>query len=364
MRFDNPITDHGFELPDLAQYSDVKNEWRMEEDDWDYAALYKAVEEGSKEALEKEIQNIFMASLSKINELDFENEEDLKKFELIDVTQQEVELGRVWYDKLMHFFDFYQSFERKSITNIDTQVFSDLYNQGVHVGNVDTTRLSLKLKDNIKSLLSKPDWRPDPGTFDRAEQLGPNILGEVQQLFEQNGFIEAASAYNARQLKVANVVLHIAKPTDQNYKQFFYDCESVPKTTCMHIDPKEDVIKAMIYLNDVDLDSGPFSYIPGSNRWVHDPLQNLFGRAITTGSYCDTPIKRKSVFRLPPKLRVSHNFGRAVEDGTELSDALLDAEWKITSDMGNAILFDPGAGIHRGGICNTGTRIALQVLMK
>ena len=90
----------------------------------------------------------------------------------------------------------------------------------------------------------------------------------------------------------------------------------------------------------------------------------MFGRAITTGSYCDDPLKRKGIFRLPSKLRVSHNFGRVIEDGTETSDALLDAEWKISGEAGTAVLFDPGAGIHRGGICNSKTRVALQILMK
>ena len=35
----------------------------------------------------------------------------------------------------------------------------------------------------------------------------------------------------------------------------------------------------------------------------------------------------------------------------------------FTSDKGNLCIFDP-AGMHRGGICNKGTRIALQILMK
>ena len=35
----------------------------------------------------------------------------------------------------------------------------------------------------------------------------------------------------------------------------------------------------------------------------------------------------------------------------------------FTSDKGNVCIFDP-AGMHRGGICNKGTRVALQILMK
>ena len=120
----------------------------------------------------------------------------------------------------------------------------------------------------------------------------------------------------------------------------------------------------MIYLDDVTVDNGAFHYYRGSNQLEIHPVQNVFGRAITTGSYCHTPEARESVFKLPRGLRVSHNFGRVIEDGTETSDALLDAEWKISGEAGTAVLFDPGAGIHRGGICNSKTRVALQILMK
>jgi len=42
---------------------------------------------------------------------------------------------------------------------------------------------------------------------------------------------------------------------------------------------------------------------------------------------------------------------------------ILEKEKLFTSDKGNLCVFDP-AGMHRGGICKSGTRIALQILMK
>src|SRR6056300_374604 len=71
-------------------------------------------------------------------------------------------------------------------------------------------------------------------------------------MFNSMGILQAATKYNKfKPLEVKNVVLHIAKPTDQNYKQFLYDCKTVSKTTNLHIDPKENVMKAMMYLNDI-----------------------------------------------------------------------------------------------------------------
>ena len=34
----------------------------------------------------------------------------------------------------------------------------------------------------------------------------------------------------------------------------------------------------MMYLNDITLDDGSFSYVEKSNRWIYDDLQNIFGR--------------------------------------------------------------------------------------
>ena len=145
--------------------------------------------------------------------------------------------------------------------------------------------------------------------------------------------------------------------------RFLYDCDTITKTTNTHIDPKEDVMKAMVYLNDVDEDTGPFCYVEKSNRWVYDSVQDIFGRSITTASYCCDPESRKKVFQFPKFLRVSHNFGRLLLDGTPEQDKILNEQTIFTRSMGNVCVFDP-AGIHKGGICNSKNRIALQVLMK
>ena len=50
-------------------------------------------------------------------------------------------------------------------------------------------------------------------------------------------------------------------------------------------------------------------------------------------------------------------------DTEEQERILKEKEKPFTSDKGNLCVFDP-AGMHRGGICKTGTRIALQILMK
>lgn len=276
---------------------------------------------------------------------------DYDKF-ISDLDLEDVE----WVRRLKHFFDFYQTWERPDYN------VKEMYD-GLYVTQHDVGYLKDSVQHIIDQLLAQPDHTPEIGRFDRFQQL-PEWCSEVHKLFEQLGIIEMASAYNRRSMTVANVVLHVAKPTDQNWKQFMQDATTTPKYTNTHIDPKEDVVKAMIYLNDVTTDNGAFHYYKGSNREEIHPVQNIFGRAITTGSYCHNPESRRTVFKLPRGLRVSHNFGRQVLPGSAW-ESLLDQNLKpVTSEEGNIMVFDPGAGIHQGGICKEGNRLALQILMK
>ena len=41
-----------------------------------------------------------------------------------------------------------------------------------------------------------------------------------------------------------------------------------------------------------------FSYVEKSNRWIYDDLQNIFGRVISTGSYCHTLGSRINCFSI------------------------------------------------------------------
>jgi len=338
VRFDNPIYNHGFVFPDIADFPDVAHEPKYQGNGKEESVSIM------KEAIQKNDLNMFQNGY---------------QYYMKDVDTK-------LFNKLNNMFQFYSNFEDNKIENNlpSNNVYTDLFEQGISYLKLDIKELRDKIDDEIKNLIVLPDWRPPPGQFDRAKQLGPDIVKLVNDMFQSYGILQGASKYNkGHNLTVRNVVLHIAKPTDENYKQFLYDCKTVTKTTNLHIDPKENVMKAMMYLNDITIDDGPFSYVEKSNRWIYDDLQNIFGRAISTGSYCHTPDSRAVVFQLPKQLRISHNFGRCLLDGSEQQEMILKKEKQFTSDKGNLCVFDP-AGMHRGGICKTGTRIALQILMK
>ena len=338
MRFDNPIYEHGFVFPDIADFPDVAKEPRYQSNGNEQHMSIM------KEAIQKNDLNMFQNGY---------------QFYMKNVDTK-------LFNKLNTMFQFYSNFEnnRKESDLPTNKVYKDLFENGISYLQVNTKALQEKLAEEITNLVNIPDWRPPPGQFDRAKQLGPEYIRMVNDMFRDLGVLQGATKYNkGKPLQVKNVVLHIAKPTDENWKQFLYDCKTVTKTTNLHIDPKEDVIKAMMYLNNITAEDGPFSYVEKSNRWIYDDLQNIFGRAISTGSYCHTPESRAVVFQLPKQLRISHNFGRVLLDGTEQQNKILEQEKLFTSDKGNLCVFDP-AGMHRGGICKSGIRIALQILMK
>jgi len=340
LRFDNPIYDHKFVFPDIGEFPDIKHEPKFID----------------TQESNTDIQKMNVAFNNKNNIEDF-----IKIYSKYNVNDSRVK------EKLNGFFKFYQTFEktRKELDLPDSDIHQSLFEDGIYFTSIDTNLIKQKLQSKINELLDRPDWTPPPGVFDRAIDVSNEVKDIVQQEFKSAGILNATSKYNKgnRLLNVARVVLHIAKPTDSNWKQFLYDCKTVTQTTHMHIDPKEDVIKSMIYLNDVDKTSGAFSYVPQSNRYIYDSMQNIFGRAISTGSYCHNEQSRKSIFGLPAHLRVSFNFGRTLLDSNPLQKTILDKEIYFESNNGNCCIFDP-AGMHRGGQCTNGNRIALQVLLK
>ena len=163
-------------------------------------------------------------------------------------------------------------------------------------------------------------------------------------------------------MNVKRVSLMAKKKTDNSPKQFLFDCKKLSLHTNLHRDPLEGAVKAILYLDKVEKGNGETSYLPSSNRFVYNPLQDLFSKAISTGSYCFDKVSRRSIFRLPKELRVTTNFGRMVKDGSKLQKYFSNKIVSLTSDKGNVMVFDPH-GIHNGPIVKRGHRISLDIVL-
>ena len=348
MRFDNPINKHKFRtFTDIAEFSELKNEFRNNSN-YNLNRLRKFLKK-------KDLVN-FNLELDKI--LNYTNR-------LIKTSKREKKYKDVFRKKINQYFKFYSKFKINS-KKINSKGFKELYTNGGYIFNLKIEDLLDKeVNKKIKILKRRKDWRPPPGTFDKWIDLSKNFKKKLNSILVKEKIISICNSYYSKKnMKVTHARLNLCKPTDNSWKQFLYDCKKITKHTNLHMDPLEGVLKIMINLTYVNKDNGPTAFLPKSNRYIYDPLQSLFARAIAIGNYCHNPLSRRVVFRLPSHLRVTTNFGRLIDDNSAKAK-FLDKNLKyLTHDKGNCLLFDPGSTIHNGGIVKKKHRISIQAVIE
>lgn len=201
----------------------------------------------------------------------------------------------------------------------------------------------------------------------------------VRDFCQKCGVFESLSTVFGREFNRVGFSLHVSHPGDRWFNAFSDVGLPVSHTADMHYDEAYDVPKAMIYLNDVTEDQGPFTLIPKSDQW--DDLGSWLNYkkelAISMAKHRIEVLKEErgsgnaSLFRsrelrrlyasLPDGLRGSVKPGDLILNDTPMSRDLLAVEKRITGPAGCLALFCGSHTIHRGGICNSGERWALQV---
>jgi hypothetical protein len=226
------------------------------------------------------------------------------------------------------------------------------------------------LSEQIDRLLAIQDHEAKPHFYDRFVTMRktdrPDVFKAVEEIFNQNNVFTGSSKYNrnSRNLALDTIALHIATPSDTHHYQTLKDLPTTSKCISLHMDPKFNLIKSILYLQDVDEDAGPFTTVPTSNRWFYDPFERMVACGNSTGNYLDSQDKRDAILCMPSKMRKNVILGRYILDGTDTSKMLLNKMHKYTSDHADCIIFDPTQTLHRGGLCNKGHRINLQILMR
>ena len=193
------------------------------------------------------------------------------------------------------------------------------------------------------------------------------------------GIFDALSAFYGANHQTADFVVHYSHPKDTWFRMFDDLGLDMPKTTQMHFDLAFSPPKAMLYLNEVGEEQGPFSIIPKSSDWEHFDFELAFKKEVLYGVSHYTNLTHgksvrgnTSIFRfsearsafasLPKDLRGTSHPGDHILNETEMSAALLRAERKIIGDAGTMPLFAGSHVLHRGGLVRSGERIALQII--
>ena len=201
----------------------------------------------------------------------------------------------------------------------------------------------------------------------------------IHALFDEIGFFDGAAKHRGYPMEISLCVLVLSHPRETWWREPYGDIGlPTPRTVQMHADDAEEMLKVILYLDNVDLDQGPFSYIKGSHRWyrsraywtflkcTESAFSHKLGRGLKENSFYyrtqfRRPEQRRDLLALPAVLQGATHFGDDVLDSTELSERLLTAETRFTSDTASCMIFDGGRGIHRGGMVTHGERWALQI---
>ena len=357
----NLIYDHGLKLPDLADFPDAGAPTYPEEIDFlPYHSEFKTAFN------EKDIEKFQLAYIKLCGDI----------FSKVKLSEAAKHIHREQSNRIMQFTRLYFDSCKQQIERTDIEpnkISNDLDRDGCshfHINSNQIKQIKSYLDTDIKSLLDIGDHDAKPHFYDRfysyKRSQKPVLFDMVDEIFNFHKVYKGASKYNRnkKNLSLDTIALHIATPTDTHHYQTLRDLPTVSKTISLHMDPKFNLIKSILYLQDVDEDAGPFTTVPTSNRWYYDPFERLVACGNSTGNYLDSPEKREALLCMPSKMRKNVILGRYIMDGTETSIMLLDEMHKYTSDHADCIIFDPTQTLHRGGLCNKGHRINLQILMR
>jgi hypothetical protein len=116
-------------------------------------------------------------------------------------------------------------------------------------------------------------------------------------------------------------------------------------------------------VSEVGPDNGPFTYIRGTHRANRKFWDGLIRRANDYAGLSWTKRRNRQLFNALPKfLQRKAAFGVDLPAGNEYTEAILDNEWRVTSDQGDAVVFDP-FGIRRGGMVRSGRRLVVTMML-
>ncbi|MCG9893893.1 MAG: hypothetical protein MH204_00275 [Fimbriimonadaceae bacterium] len=270
---------------------------------------------------------------------------------------------KAYTDDIAGFFKGSKRFEIDPQFKKQAEEFVDT---GFLVSNLDEDELT-----RLKELVAEPIAELRKARAEAGEQtfIGNTKFfnpGDHKELFEtlakymrRHGMLDAASALIGRPVTVTHLLIQINDPKDAYFHNVFADVEGMadPATNYMHVDTSYDMVKAVVYLNEVGRDNGAFSYVLGSHHARPVGWEGILRRAVDRSGMSYTKRNWRQLFySLPKGLRKKCTFGVDLEDGSEASNAMLNREFYITSDQGNMGLF-ANNGVHRGGITKTGERV-------
>lgn len=322
----------------------------------------------------KQLQEIFL----------FLRTQCLDEFEELFLSELEKEVIRLALEELGWNANFSRPQLRK-ITSLEAQLALKLEAQKYFLGELshnvvdvllNTCRKELNFfRENAKKgALKRADLSSNRGATIRK------ICKELNLQFRELGVFDAMGAYWGKKFRVSGLALELSVPQSGWWQNHLPSLVRGPHTLYAHFDESKSYPKAIVYLSDVDFRNGPTSCYPNVYDNLNlNPLKELIGRVVgVVGGSKDSALNnyyskqyhqsvgsenfRKHFMRLPKEMRFNSHFGWDVMPESPLEKCLVEDEIKVIGGAGTFIVFDGSRLLHRGGLIESGERIALQVI--
>jgi hypothetical protein len=181
-------------------------------------------------------------------------------------------------------------------------------------------------------------------------------------------------------MAVSGLALELSVPQATWWRNAFPALARPPHTLYAHLDESVDHPKSIVYVSDVDETNGPTGYYPHAyDSLVLNALQDLVSRVVgnvgnDAGSalhdYYAKPYHqsmcsekfRAHYMALPSAIRFNSHFGWDLFPDSPAEQQLAAREARMTGPAGTFVVFDGARLLHRGGLVQSGERVALQVI--
>ena len=205
------------------------------------------------------------------------------------------------------------------------------------------------------------------------------VVRAINKEFARLGVLEEVSSILPRKARVIGLAVELSVPSSTWWRNSINDGPG-PATMYAHFDEGIEAPKAIVYLTEVRSENGPTSCFPGIYEALElSPLQDAVGRFVGVvgnkpgsplaeaygkayGNSMSSPLFRAHFMALPDALRFNSHFGWDILPSTEIEAQVSGREVVMTGPPGTAIIFDGARLLHRGGLIDSGERIALQVI--
>lgn len=191
-----------------------------------------------------------------------------------------------------------------------------------------------------------------------------DLFEAVDSMLVSSGILAGISNYLGRPAILVDVNPQINDASDDFWRRIFPDLPDEPRPTpYFHRDASGGDIKAIIYMSDVGVDNGPFSFAIGSHRARGSALVDWIEETNDQSGFSGTDaVARRRFSALPAVLRRKCAFGNDLTRGQQIAQRILSAEWVVCAEPGHVVVFD-SKGFHRGGMVKHGERVVLTCVI-